>query len=263
LLSGLIGAPEAVRAAAWEQWRAHDESSMARVDHGVWERFLLRYIRPGDDGVHRVAYGEVAPADRQALDDYLQSLSAVTITRYRRSEQMAYWINLYNALTVGLILDHYPIASIRKLHDPNQGRRNGPWDRDLITIGDMGLSLNDIEKRILKPIWRDQRIQYALSCGAIGCPNLQPTPYSGALMDKQLSDVAMAYINDPRCIMIDGDQLRVSSLFRWNIEDFGGSDLDIIHHLMAYAAPDLAMALQKFDRIHGDGFDWRLNDVIE
>jgi len=73
----------------------------------------------------------------------------------------------------------------------------------------------------------------------------------------------MAYVNDERCIKLEDGELRVSSLYRWNIKDFGGSDQKIINHLMAYAAPELAMSLQKFDRIHGDGFDWRLNDVTQ
>jgi hypothetical protein len=247
----------------WDRWRAHDETSMARVDHAPWERFLLNYLRPGADGIHRVAYGRVKASDRDALDAYLRSLSEVGVTAYQRSEQMAYWINLYNALTVDLILDHYPIASLRKLGETGQGLEGGPWHRKLIEVGGVPLALDDIEKRILKPIWKDPRAQYALTCGALGCPNLQPVPYSGAALEQQLSNAAMAYVNDERCISIDGDQLRVSSLFRWNIEDFGGTDRDIIHHLMAYAEPDLAMALQKFDHISGDGFDWRLNDALE
>ena len=254
---------KALAADMWDRWQAHDETSMKHIDHSAWETLLLNYLRPGGDGVHRFAYGKVKTNDREALDGYLRALSETDIAGYRRNEQMAYWINLYNALTIDLILDHYPIASIQKLHDPTSGRRQGPWDRKLVTVDGVSLSLNDIEKRILKPIWQDQRIQYALSCGAIGCPNLQPTPYSGSDLERQLSDVAMAYINDERCITIDGDKLRVSSLYRWNIQDFGGSDQSIIHHLMAYAAPDLAMSLQKFDRIHGDGFDWRLNDINE
>jgi Protein of unknown function, DUF547 len=244
----------------WDRWQGHDETSMVRVDHGLWENFLLHYLRPGADGIHRIAYGRVTVNDRKALDAYLTSLSEISIADFKRSEQMAYWINLYNALTIELILDHYPIPSIRKLEKPGKGLKQGPWDRTLITIDGVSLSLDDIEKRILKPIWHDQRLQYALSCGALGCPNLQAIPYSGAALEQQLSDAAMAYVNDKRCIVIDGDELRVSSLYRWNIDDFGGSDQGIIHHLMAYAEPDLAMALQKFDHIDGDGFDWRLND---
>jgi len=71
----------------------------------------------------------------------------------------------------------------------------------------------------------------------------------------------MAYVNDPLCIRIEGRTLEVSSLFRWYQEDFGGSERELINHLMAYAEPQLAMRLQEFDRITGDAFDWRLNDT--
>lgn len=246
---------------SWDHWQGHDETSMKSVNHGLWEGILLNYIRPGTDGVHRFAYGQVTDTDQKALDKYLKTLSKVTITDYRNSEQMAYWINLHNALTVNLILAHYPIASIRKLRDRTADHQQTPWDQKLITVEGRQLSLNDIEKRILKPIWQDQRIQYALSCGAVGCPNLQPVPYSGDDLERQLSDVAIAYVNDERCMTIEDGELRVSSLYRWNIQDFGGSDQGIIHHLMAYAAPELAMSLQEFDRIQGDRFDWRLNDI--
>lgn len=247
----------------WNHWQGHDETSMKRIDHSRWEGVLLNYIRPGADGIHRFAYGEVTASDQKALDGYLEALSRVIVTRHRKSEQMAFWINLYNALTVDLILAHYPIASITKLQGPAADQQLGPWDRKLIVVEDWPLSLNEIEKQILKPVWQDQRIHYALSCGAIGCPNLQPTPYSSNELERQLSDVAMAYVNDERCITLEDGELRVSSLYRWNIKDFGGSDQKIINHLMAYAAPELAMSLQKFDRIHGDGFDWRLNDATQ
>lgn len=246
---------------AFERWREHDEGSVMRVDHGDWEAFLLNYLRPGADGVHRVAYGDVRNRDRQALSSYVEAMSVVDITLYRRSEQMAYWINLYNALVVKLVLDHYPIASIRKLERSGSGSKNSPWNRPLIEIGSVSLSLYDIENHILKPIWNDPRIHYAMTCAAIGCPNLQPIPFSGAQLDQQLSDAAMAYVNDPRCIKIKNGELHVSSLYRWNLQAFGGSEQAVIQHLMAYAEPDLAMSLQTFDRLHGDRFDWRLNDV--
>lgn len=261
LLAFALCSTKSPAAEAWDHWQTYDDGSTKRINHSVWEAILLNYVRPGADGIHRVAYSRVRPDDLRALDGYLDTMSEIAITDYRRSEQMAFWINVYNALTIDLILAHYPVPSIRKLHHRRSARQIGPWDQMLITIEGMALSLNDIEERILKPIWQDPRILYALSCGAIGCPNLQPVPYSSKTLEKQLSDVAMAYINDKRCIMIAGGKLRVSSLYRWNIRDFGGSDQGIIHHLMAYAEPALAMSLQKFDQIHGDNFDWRLNDI--
>jgi Protein of unknown function, DUF547 len=251
----------APRAELWDRWLAHDPDSMQQIDHAEWDAFLTRYLRIGADGVHRVAYGEVTPEGRAELDGYIARLAAVPIGQYNRPEQMVYWINLYNALVVRLVLDHYPIASIRDVQTQPGAAGAGPWREGLIEVEGTPLSLHDIAHRILRPIWRDPRVHYALACGAVGCPNLQPAPFAAGQLEHQLSEAAMAYVNDPRCIRIEGDHLGLSSLYRWYRDDFGATDRDVINHLMAYAEPDLAMKLQRFDRISGDGFDWRLNDA--
>jgi Protein of unknown function, DUF547 len=242
----------------WERWLAHDPDSTRQIDHGDWDAFLVRYLRIGPEGVHSVAYGEVTPADRGLLEGYIAQLAGVPISGYDRAEQMAYWINLYNALVVRLVVEHYPIASIRDIGTPAGA---GPWRQELVRVEGIPLSLHDIAHRILRPIWRDPRVHYALSCGAVGCPNLQPEPFEADQLEQQLSEAALAYVNHSRCIRIEGDHLGLSSLYRWYRDDFGGTDRDVINHLMAYAEPALAMKLQGFDRISDDGFDWRLNDA--
>ncbi len=232
-----------------------------RIDHKIWEDFLLHYVRQGGDGVHRVAYGSVRDRDREALSRYIDAMTRVELEAYRRSEQMAYWINLYNSLLVKLVLDNYPLASIRRVDRQDGGVKETVWERPLVVIDGMPLSLDDIERDILQPTWDDPRLYYAITCAAVGCPNLQPIPFIGDEIERQLSDAAMAYVNDPRCIAIEDGELHVSSLYRWHVNAFGGSEQAIIQHLMAYAEPDLAMSLQKFDRLSGDHFDWRLNDV--
>lgn len=251
----------APRAELWDRWLAHDPASLLQIDHDDWDAFLVRYLRIGADGVHRVAYGAVAPEDRALLENYVARLGGLPISRYSRPEQMAYWINLYNALVVRLVVDHYPIASIRDIGKGSDAPGVGPWRRKLVEVEGTPLSLSDIAHRILRPIWRDPRVHYALACGAVSCPNLQPEPFYADQLDRQLSEAAMAYVNDRRCIRIEGDQLGLSSLYRWYREDFGPTDRDVINHLMAYAEPNLAMKLQGFDRISDDGFDWRLNDA--
>jgi len=248
------------RAVLWERWLAHDEASMRSISHRAWEQFLIRYLRIDSNGVHRVAYGQVTDADRQRLERYVDHLARLPIGRYNRDQQLAYWINLYNALVVRLVLDHYPVGSILDVGGP-QSTDGGPWEREVVAVAGEPLSLNDIVHRILRPIWNDPRIHYALSCGALGCPNLPPQPFEGVHIERQLTEAAMSYINDPRCTRIDGHRLIVSSIFRWYKTDFGGSDRAVIRHLMAYAEPELAMTLQRFDRINGDMFDWRLNDA--
>jgi hypothetical protein len=245
----------------WERWLANDPDSTRHIDHGDWDAFLVRYLRIGAEGVHRVAYGEVTPADRAVLERYIAHLAEVPISEYSRAEQMAYWINLYNALVVRLVVEHYPIASIRDVGSPPAAPGAGPWRQELVTVEGIPLSLYDIANRILRPIWRDPRVHYALSCGAVGCPNLQPEPFEADQLEQQLSEAAMAYINHSRCIRIEGDHLGLSSLYRWYRDDFGGTDRDVINHLMAYAEPGLAMKLQGFDHVSDDGFDWRLNDA--
>jgi Protein of unknown function, DUF547 len=269
LLSGALAllliagtAAAAPNAELWERWSAHDPHSTRHIDHAPWGAFLTRYVRIGGDGVHRVAYSRVTPADRAALGDYIAGLARLPISSYDRPEQLAYWINLYNALVVRVVLDHYPISSIRDVAPASAQSSAGPWDQKLVEIEDQPVSLGDIQNRILRPIWRDPRVLYALSCGAVGCPNLQPEPYQAERLEHQLSKAAMAYVNDPRCIRIEDDRLGVSSLYRWYAPDFGGPDTAIINHLMAYAEPKLAMQLERFEKVSDDGFDWRLNDAM-
>ena len=251
----------APRAERWERWAAHNPESMRHVDHAGWDDFLTRYLRIGADGVHRVAYGQVTAADRGRLDDFIARLAALPISAYDRAEQMAYWINLYNALVVRLVVDHYPIASIRDIGSEPGVPGGGPWAETLVEVEGVPLSLNDIAHRILRPLWQDPRVHYALACGAVGCPNLQPKPFEAQKLDRQLDEAAMAYINDARCITITEDRLGLSSIYRWYRDDFGPTDRDVINHLMAYAEPGLAMRLQRFEKISKDGFDWRLNDA--
>jgi hypothetical protein len=260
LVAGAAAA--APRAVLWERWMASDPHSTRTIDHGAWDKFLMRYVRIAADGSHRVAYGEITPADRAVLEGYIDQLAAVPISQYDRAEQMAYWINLYNALVVRVVLDHYPIGSVRHLGERGDGPWEGPpWSLPEVEIEGTQVSLSDIEHRILRPIWQDPRVHYALSCAALGCPGLQPEPFEGARLERQLDEAAMTYINDPRCIQLADRTLEVSSLFRWYQEDFGGSERAVINHLMAYAEPELAMRLQTFDRLSADMFDWRLNDA--
>lgn len=120
-----------------------------QVDHRDWSAFLSRYVSPDAKGVNRVAYGQVTQADRARLDRYLTDLQTVDPTRLTRDQQLAYWINLYNAVTVEVILENYPITSIRDIKDGPLSI--GPWNRPLVQVAGQTLTLNDIEHRIIRP----------------------------------------------------------------------------------------------------------------
>lgn len=244
----------------WERWAAHDPKSTAAVDHSAWGRLLGRYVTEGGDGINRVAYGRVSAEDKAALGAYIDALAATPISRYSRPQQFAYWVNLYNALTVKTVLDHYPVESIRDIDTSPGVFADGPWDADAIAIEGQAVTLNDIEHRILRPIWRDPRIHYAVNCAAIGCPNLQNSAFTAANSDALMDQAARDYVNHPRGAQVSGGKLTVSSIYIWFQEDFGGTDESVIAHLRRYAAPALDAQLDNIGSIADHRYNWKLND---
>ncbi len=247
------------KAELWERWTAHQPGSNAKIDHSTWDWFLKSYVSVNDDGVNRVAYSDVDQAGHDRLDDYIRSMTEVTVDTLSRDEQLAYWINLYNALTVRVVLRHYPVETIRDINISPGLFSNGPWDNKLIEIDGEPISLNDIEHRILRPIWRDPRIHYAVNCGAISCPNLQRDTYTGDAANQMLEDAAFAYVNDKRGISAQNNRVVVSSIYAWFIDDFGGNVAGLILHLKRYAKPSLASALDNAVELQ-NAYDWALND---
>ena len=245
----------------WERWTAHDPAASQRIDHGAWGRFLRAYLSEDEAGVTRVDYAAVSPADRAPLGRYIDRLAGVPISRYSRPEQLAYWINLYNALTVKLVLDHYPVDSILDLSISPGWFSFGPWGKKLIAVEGEELSLDDIEHRILRPIWRDPRIHYAVNCAAVGCPNLRMTAFTADNADDLLTRGAREYVNHERGARFVDGRLIVSSIYEWFQEDFGDSEAGVIAHLRDYAEGALAERLARATFIAGDEYDWALNDA--
>lgn len=243
----------------WPLWERHDPNSSRKIDFSAWDALLKRYVRPGPDGVNRVDYAAFAKQDKAALDNLIADLTGLPISGYNRSEQFAYWVNLYNAVTVQVILDHHPIESIRDIDISPGLFADGPWDRELVTVEGEALSLNDIEHRILRPVWRDPRIHYAVNCASIGCPNLAMEAYEAGRLEEMLETAATAYINDPRGVSIAGKKVTVSKIYDWFQEDFGGSTATVLAHLKRYAAPALAEQLEAIGDIEDARYDWSLN----
>ena len=188
---------------------------------------------------------------------------------------MAFWINLYNAYMVKLVLDHYPAASIREI--PGRPRSQpaalfrfetwaslflgGPWASPLATVEGETLSLNDIEHRVLRPGWRDPRIHYAVNCASMSCPNLSPVAYTADNLDALLEGGARDYVNHRRGARVDGHRLLLSSIYRWYRKDFGGTQEAILAHLRIYADADLAVALDRVQAIDWLDYNWSLNEL--
>lgn len=253
--------PAAPKAEAWERWTQHDAQATRVLDHTLWTRFLERYVVAGEDGIHRLRYGAVDSDDMGYLRVYLDQLQRVPVSTLRREEQRAYWINLYNAHTVKLVLERYPLDSILQIEITPGWFVKGPWGAKNLKVEDETLSLDDIEHRILRPLWHDARTHYALNCASLGCPNLAREAYTAANTEALLEAGARAYVNHPRGARVENGKLVVSSIYEWFKADFGGDDAGVIAHLRRYAEPPLAAQLAPVRRISNDAYDWALNDA--
>lgn len=262
LLLAPVSALAAPEPDPWPVWRAHDPESTLSVDHSAWTDFIAAHATDtGPEAVTRLRYGCVADSDREALDGYLERLQATPVSRLDRAEQFAFWVNLYNAGTVRVVLDHYPVESIRDIDISPGLFASGPWGAALFTVEGRALTLDDVEHRILRPIWGDPGIHYAVNCASIGCPDLLGA-FTPATSQSLLEQGATRYVNHPRGARRDADgDLTVSSIYHWFDEDFGGTEAGVLDHLRAFAAPDKRARLQGLSGYDDHAYDWSLNDA--
>lgn len=248
----------APKAELWERWQPHAKAETVSVDYEAWNDFLARYRQLGEKGVARVAYAKVNDRNKAKLDQFIVTLQEVPVSKLTRAQQYAFWVNLYNALTIQLVLDYYPIRSIENVNISPGLFSSGPWDAELATIDGTSVTLNDIEHRILRPIWQDARTHYVINCASVGCPNLPPKALTADNHEVMLDQAARTYINHPRGVTIQGDKLYLSSIYAWFADDFGE---DLTAHLKRYLPKDKAALLHE-DMARVYDYNWSLNDVV-
>ncbi|MEM7006066.1 MAG: DUF547 domain-containing protein [Pseudomonadota bacterium] len=224
--------------------------------NAVYGEFLETYITE-TDGINFIAYGEVSEEDHQSLKAYIAALESQGVEGLPDEEAMAYWFNLYNAATIDVILDNYPLSSIRSLGPLN----SGPWDRKVLNVSGVGeMSLNDVEHGTLRATWEEPRIHYAVNCASFGCPNLMDRPWEAETLEEDLEAAAIAYVNHPRGVRVEDGKVTASKIYNWYKEDFGGDQTGILEHARQYAEGDLATALADATRIDSFEYDWDLNE---
>jgi hypothetical protein len=233
--------------------------------HGQYAQVLARVVRGG-----AVDYAALQ-RDRKLLDSYRAQLAAVTETAlagWTRDQQLAFWINAYNAGVLATVIDHYPITrgSLVGLAFPANSiwQIAGAFKAARHEVAGRARSLDDIEHRILRPRFREPRVHMALVCAARGCPPLRAEPFVSDRLDAQLDDQTRAYLSD-RAHGFSWDsaakRLEVSSIFKWFAEDFaaaGGVRAFVAQHIgdpvLATAVGDANNSLRYLD------YDWSLNE---
>lgn len=260
-------APQAATQLAPQAYAAPEPVKTAEVAapqvNGVtatYSAILERRITRGAGGLNLFDYaGAKAAGEGRAIKAYTDYLASQNPDTFSEADQIAYWANLYNALTVNLILDNYPVKSIRKI---KAGAFSlGPWKRDEVTVNGKVLSLNDIEHEILRKRYPNPAmVHYMVNCASIGCPNLGSKLWVGATLDADRAAAARDFINSPRGVEINGDKLKASSIYDWFKDDFGGSKSENLKHFRQFAGPELLAALDAGAKINGYGYNWDLNE---
>lgn len=213
------------------------------VDHSIWDELLKKHV--DDKGL--VDYKGFAK-DRVKLNQYLSMLSEQNPNEsWNVQELLAYYINTYNAYTVHLILENYPVKSIKDI--------NGPWTRGIVPIGGKNLSLGGIENGILRKM-NEPRIHFAINCASISCPKLLNEAFTAASINEQLERVTREFINSNKNDL-DAQNPKLSSIFDWYNKDFIVNDrVDVIAYINNYSKTKIAETAV----INFKNYDWNLNE---
>ncbi|MBD2717308.1 DUF547 domain-containing protein [Microvirga sp. STR05] len=224
----------------------------AAVDHAAYDRLLKKYVN--EQGL--VNY-QAWKADQQELNQYLDKLSKnPPAASWSKPEQMAYWINAYNAYTIRLILNHYPVKSIKdigsKIKIPFV---TTPWAAEFFSIGGQKMSLDDIEHGTLRKKFDDPRIHFALVCASISCPRLRNEAYTAGQLDRQLDDQGRDFLSNPAKNKVGQASAQLSKYFDWYKGDWNKNGQSVARWVNKYATTkmDADAKVSYLD------YNWNLN----
>lgn len=222
-------------------------------DYSQWNRILKSYYDPAKG----MDYKALKAKDAQALQTLRQQLGRVNVATLNPKQQLAYWINVYNVNVVATVVEKYPVESIRDISTDPLIRLN-VFKKERVPFGGELLSLDDVEHKKIRPVFKDARIHFAVNCAAKSCPPIRPEAYVGARVDAQLDEQARNFLSKHVRWVKNGDELevRLTKIMDWYGDDFdqwaGGKINFIRKYVRVPAAKDVD--------IEYDDYDWALND---
>ncbi len=221
--------------------------------HNEWSGLLATYVKEG-----KVDY-QGFKQDEAQLDSYLARLNATDPEALNEQDRLALYINAYNAYTIKLILKNFskgqPVKSIKKIG----GLFSSPWSIRFADIGGKTLTLDEIEHDIIRPLFNDPRVHFAVNCASKSCPPLISEAYTGAMLNEQLEANTIDFLHNREFNNISGDTLYVSKIFKWFGEDFSG---DITGFVKKYAQGELRAGIDAAGdklKVSYLDYDWSIN----
>jgi len=213
------------------------------VSHDIWDELLQKHV--SDQG--NVNY-KGFKADKTKFNSYLKLLSETPPQdSWSKDKTLAYWMNVYNAFTVKLILDNYPIKSIKDI--------DGPWNHRFIKIGDKWYTLNDVEHRIIRKM-DEPRIHFALVCAAVSCPKLYNKAFTAKDLETDLVLLTKGFLSDASKNELNENNIKLSRIFKWYGGDFKTNGNSLIDFLNQYS--DITIS-DKAKKSYKD-YNWNLNE---
>lgn len=241
----------------------HALTLSAQERHQAFSAVLGKHVISG-----LVNYKDLCQDPR--LQEYLDQLSRTSPGSLNDTDAKAFWINAYNGFTLQLICRNYPLASINELHTGGLivGSVIGKtaWDRQFITIDGKNYSLGQIEHKILRPVYKDPRIHFAIVCAARSCPPLRSEAYEGYKLDRQLDDQGMTFLvgrTDLNRFDLKERIANISSIFSWFLKDFGADRRQLLTYLADFLPAEISSDIRKDVsawRIRFNAYDWSLNE---
>lgn len=224
-------------------------------------------------------YYRALKSDRARLDGYIASLASVRLDTESPQEQVAFWLNGYNALVLRTVIDHYPIAARTKDYPANSVRQvPGAFERETHRLAGRTLTLDQIEQTVL-PQFHDPRVFFALGRGAVGSGRLRSEAYTPEKIEQQLAETAAECASRAQCVEVDATSnvMKVSSIFSWRREQFVSAYAEraktgfaerspVERAVLAFIDPRMLTAERDFlarntFRLEYQPFDWSLNDL--
>jgi len=221
--------------------------------NGQYQKVLNAYVK---DGLFDYSGLKSDPKDLNQYLEQTASISKETFDGWSKNEQLAFLINLYNAQTLNLVADNYPVKSIKDI----AGDSGGPWEQPIVTLFGEKLTLNSLENEVISKNYPEPRIHFALVCAAVGCPELINEPYKPEILDKQLDMQTNVFLKDSDKNSIDTNNkiLLLSPIFDWYKEDFILQSGSVIEFVNPYFGNE---ATGEF-KIEYTNYDWTLNDIL-
>lgn len=197
------------------------------------------------------------PRDLQRLSDYIDNLELLDPVDWSREDALAYWINLYNAATLELVLKRYPVKSIKKIG----GLFSSPWKKKVVKVAGKELSLGEIEDNIIRSQFNDPRTHFAINNAAISCPPLRNEAFIGETLDAQLDNAVKAALAEDMWLEITDLEIRTNKVFDWHKKDFQKSAGSIREFISKYRERDKTAILDETRKLKYHKYNWDLNKL--